>query len=216
MYPAKTLHIFPGSHTHSSFITPQRLSNASPSPLPLSTSTENFRRNLRSFTTNSAPLDYSQTSSESLHTYSASSSRPHSRSPSPCSHSPLSLQAHAYGHQMLMLQAHRDEACAHVQLLAHHLIWLTQILLELPQPPEWQVLRTVVGNLTPTTSSQEEVDARRYATSHASCMATGPKSRRATALHPPSPASSVQRVGSTTTTVILYFSFVSLNSNSYT
>jgi len=59
----------PGSHTHSSFNTQQPLSSASPSPTPLSTSTENFRRNLRSFTTNSAPLDYSQTSSESLHTY---------------------------------------------------------------------------------------------------------------------------------------------------
>ena len=47
-------------------------------------------------------------------------------------------------------------------------------------------------------------------------MATGCQSRRATALHPPSPASSVPRLDSTTTTVIrIYFSFVSLTSNSY-
>lgn len=144
----------PGSHTHSSFITQQPLSSASPSPTPLSTSTENFRRNLHSFTTNSAPLDYSQTSSESLHMYSAPSSRPHSPSLAPSSHSLLSRQAHAYGHQMLILQAHRHQTYAHVQLLAHHLMWLTRVVLELPRLPKWQVLRTVVDSLIPTAPSQ--------------------------------------------------------------
>ena len=48
-------------------------------------------------------------------------------------------------------------------------------------------------------------------------MATGSQSRCATALHSLSPASSVPRLDSTTTTVIrIYFSFVSLTSNSYT
>lgn len=135
----------PGSHTHSSFITQQQLSNASPSPLPISTSTENFRRNLRSFTTNSAPRDDSQTSSESLHTYSASSSRPHSRSPAPSSHSPLSLQAHAYGHHMLILQAHRDEARAHVQLLANHLIWLPESCSNCLNPPSGRCCAPSLG-----------------------------------------------------------------------
>ena len=53
-----------------------------------------------------------------------------------------------------ILQAHHHQTYAHIQLLAHHLIWLTRVLLELPRPPEWQVLRTVVDNLTPTAASQ--------------------------------------------------------------
>ena len=122
--PGQDTPYLPGSHTHSSFIAQQPLSSASPSPTPLSTSTENFRRNLRSFTTNSAP----QTSSESLHTY-----RTQRHLHAPIAHYPHPPHIPCFRAKT----THTDIKCSSCKRTATKptLTYNTRVLLELPRSP---------------------------------------------------------------------------------